>query len=86
MLILLTGKEEGFSLLEILIIMVIMATLVAINLPHFEGFIASLEERGQLRKNISPGQCERWHQPAKDSWNYLSMSRRFIISRPVKKN
>ncbi len=50
MLILLTGKEEGFSLLEILIIMVIMATLVAINLPHFEGFIASLEERGQLRK------------------------------------
>lgn len=50
MLILPTGREDGFSLLEILIIMVIMAALAAINLPYFEGFLASIEDRGQLRK------------------------------------
>lgn len=50
MLMLLTGKEEGFSLLEILIGLTIIAVFVAVNLPNLEGFLVSVECRGQLLK------------------------------------
>lgn len=50
MLILLIGREEGFSLLEILIVIVLMAALIGVNLPNFEGLLNSIESRGQLLK------------------------------------
>lgn len=47
---LLIGKENGFTLLEILIVMILIAALIGVILPNFDQFLNSVEIRGQLRK------------------------------------
>ncbi len=45
---LLIGNEEGFTLLEVLIVLVLITALVTVNLPNFEKYLESIETRGQL--------------------------------------
>lgn len=43
------GREEGFTLLEILIVIAIVATFITLNLPHFATLLDSIENKAQLR-------------------------------------
>ena len=47
---LLIGKEKGFTLLEVLIVIIFIVILIGVSLPNFDQFLDSIEIRGQLRK------------------------------------
>ncbi|MFP4017441.1 MAG: Tfp pilus assembly protein FimT/FimU [Halanaerobiales bacterium] len=47
MLMLLIG-DDGFTLLEVMIVMVLIALIIAVNLPEFANYMESIETRGQL--------------------------------------
>lgn len=50
MQILQIGKEDGFTLMEILIVLVLIMAFIAVNLPDFHHFIESIERRGQIQQ------------------------------------
>ena len=50
MLTLQTGREEGATLIEILIVLIIITAFITMNLPDFHNFLGSVERRGQIQK------------------------------------
>ncbi|MFP4662095.1 MAG: prepilin-type N-terminal cleavage/methylation domain-containing protein [Halanaerobiales bacterium] len=40
--------ERGFTLLEVMIVIVLIAVIIAVNLPEFAKYLESIETRGQL--------------------------------------